>query len=69
MIPYGDMLQNYYRAIAAKATAARAERLAKITSENDALAEVEAAKQRLKKAFGDITRTVPLEPNNRLALL
>ena len=62
MIPYGDMLQNYYRAIAAKATAARAERLAKITTENDALAEVEAAKQRLKKAFGDITRTVPLEP-------
>ena len=62
MIPYGDMLQNHYRAVAAKIRAERAERLTKITTAQDALNEVEAAKERLKRAFGEIKRTAPLDP-------
>ena len=62
MVPYGDMLQNYYRAEARKVKAKRAERLAKINTPQDALTEIAAAKARLDKAFGKFERTVPLEP-------
>ena len=65
MIPFGDMLQNYYRAIAKKATQKRASRLAKIKTREQALSEVDAAKKRLQKAFGAFPERVPLNPEIR----
>ncbi|MBE6387712.1 MAG: hypothetical protein E7045_06600 [Lentisphaerae bacterium] len=65
MIPFGDMLQNYYRAIAKKATQKRASRLAEIKTRKQALSEVDAAKKRLQKAFGTFPERVPLNPEIR----
>ena len=62
MIPYGDMLQNYYRAIARKAVQKRAARLSAVTTKELAAAEVASAKARLEKSFGAFPERVPLEP-------
>ena len=62
MIPFGDMMQNYYRAIAKQTVADRKARLASITTKEQALAEVNAANERLKKSFGPFPERVPLQP-------
>lgn len=62
MIPFGDMMQNYYRAIARQAVLSRKKRLDAIETREQALAEVKAAKERLKKAFGPFPEKVPLNP-------
>ena len=62
MIPYGDMVQNYYRNLAKQAAKARAERLEKITTAGEAEHEVKLAKARLQKAFGKFPERCPLEP-------
>lgn len=62
MIPYGDMVQNYYRNLAKKAVKARSERLNRITDAQEAAAEVKLAKARLQKAFGKFPERCPLDP-------
>lgn len=62
MIPYGDMVQNYYRNLAKKAVRARSERLNKITTASEAAEEVKLARARLQKAFGELPERCPLEP-------
>ena len=62
MIPFGNMMQNYYRSIAKEAVEARAKRINAIKTEEHALEEVNAAKARLAKAFGAFPERVPLEP-------
>ena len=64
MVPFGDMMQNYYRAIAKRSVSARKTRLASIKTKELSLAEVRAAKERLKKAFGVFPQKVPLMPKN-----
>ena len=62
LIPYGDMLQNYYSQYADKASLERKALLDAVNDAESAAKEVENAAKRVKMSFGEFPQDCPLEP-------
>jgi cephalosporin-C deacetylase-like acetyl esterase len=61
LIPYGDMLQNYYSRFAEESRQKRNETFEKIITADDAAKEIEEAGKRVQAAFGNFPEDCPLE--------